>query len=70
MFYRVIAILNFTVPDEGKDFYHDCELAIAKSNTINPGQPNEEKSSIEYHQCFHDENPSQPCLTLAQDETP
>jgi len=32
--------------------------------TINPGAPNEEKSRAYIHECYHDENPSRPCVIL------
>ena len=31
---------------------------------INQGQPNEEHSSITVHKCYHDEDPTKPCVQL------
>lgn len=64
MFYRVRADLAFTDLDEGNDFYHDCVVALPKSNLINPGQPNQEGGTIVMEECYHDENPQKPCLTM------
>lgn len=66
MFYRVVAILHFTEEDEAKDFYHDCEVALPKAETINPGQVNQEIGTILLSKCHHDE---QPVLSCEQIET-
>lgn len=47
MIYQVRANLYFTIEDEAVDFYHDCELALAKSTFINPDSENAEFSAIE-----------------------
>lgn len=70
MFRRVTATLHFTEPDEAKDFYHDCELAILKSQTINPGEVTEERGTIILEECYHDEDPVKPCHVLNMDSTP
>ncbi len=67
MFFRVTANICFTEPDEARDFYHDCEVALPKGAVINPGQINEEKSRILLHQCFHDLDPSLECQIIDQD---
>lgn len=69
MFYRVFAFLNFKEPDEARDFYHDCQLALYKSNTINPGLINEEKGRIELQLCHHDETPHLSCEITAHQGT-
>lgn len=61
MFYRVSADLVFTEEDEAKDFLHDCQVALPKSSVINPGQNNEERSTILTQNCYHDEDPVKPC---------
>lgn len=65
MFYQVRANLLFTEEDEAKDFYHDCEVALAKTDFINPGQPNEEFSIAELLENHHDQDPNIPCELLA-----
>jgi hypothetical protein len=65
MFYRVTADLFFLEPDEGLDFYHDCERAYAKSVSINIGQPDEEHGVISLHKCHHDETPQAECEVIA-----
>lgn len=70
MFYRVRADLLFTEPDEARDFYHDCEGALPKSETIHPGLPTEEIGHIILEKCFHDEEPSQPCEVLNEEYSP
>jgi len=70
MFYRVTADLLFTEVDEGADFYHDCGIALLKSVTINPGNSNEERSHIVLQRCFHNEQPSKPCVVISENSTP
>jgi len=66
MFYRVTADILFQIPDEGTDFFHDCEIALGKGVTINPGQPNEEKSRILWQRCYHDDDPTKPCEVIEE----
>lgn len=61
MFYQVRANLHFTEEDEARDFYHDCELALAKSSVINPDSENIEFGTIELIDNNHDQDPNQPC---------
>jgi len=70
MFYRVTANLHFTEPDEANDFYHDCQVALPKSDTINPDTISIEKGHIEIHKCYHDEDPTKPCEVINEDSTP
>lgn len=53
IYYRVTADIFFDIEDEATDFYHDCQLALAKGVTINSGNPNEERSQIVLHDCQH-----------------
>lgn len=69
MFFRVIAIIPFTNQDEANDFYHDCELALPKGSTINPGRDNQEKGTILLEACYHDEEEPKGCETIAEAET-
>jgi len=65
MFYEVRANLYFSEEDEAKDFYHDCELALAKSGIINPNQPNIEWGIIQLIINNHDQDPNQSCELIA-----
>ncbi|MBA7545727.1 hypothetical protein ES705_38099 [subsurface metagenome] len=65
MIYQVRANLLFSEEDEAKDFYHDCELALAKSRVINPDSENIELSTIELINNNHDQEPNQPCELIA-----
>lgn len=64
MIYRVHAMLAFKIPDEGVDFYHDCEVALAKASIINPSTLKEERGFIMLERCWHDEDLVIPCETL------
>lgn len=61
MFYQVTANLFFEKEDEAVDFYHDCQLALAKTGVINPDAENIEFSVIERIDNNHDQDPNQPC---------
>lgn len=70
MFDRVTADLFFTEEDEANDFYHDCQLAILKSQTINPNQPDQERGEITLHHCTHDEPHINTCTLLKSEQSP
>lgn len=70
MYYRVRASIAFTDQDEARDFYHDCQLALAKGVTINQGDPNFEPSAILLEECHHEESPLSPCILLTMEATP
>ena len=69
MFYQVRANLYFDKEDEAVDFYHDCVLALAKTDLINPNQENIEFSIIERINNNHDQDPNQPCELVASADT-
>ena len=69
MFYRVRADLPFTDLDEANDFFHDCELALPKAQTINPGTETEEEGHIIIEKCYHDQTPTIPCEPIHEDFT-
>jgi len=64
MKHQVRANLIFTDEDEARDFYRDCELALAKTGLINPETENLEFSTIELISNNHDQEPNQPCKLL------
>ncbi|MBA7629680.1 hypothetical protein ES703_37183 [subsurface metagenome] len=70
MFYRVHADLAFRTEDEAKDFFHDCQLAILKAFTINPGTGNTEHGRISWELCLHEDDPNEPCRLVHHEETP
>ena len=64
MIYQVRANLFFDEQDEANDFYHDCELAWAKSDCLNPGLENFEPGTIELIENHHDDDPNEPCVVI------
>jgi len=71
MIYEVTATLFFNTEDEAKDFYHDCEIALAKAIVVKPDQPDQQCSVIERIGCRHDLSPPEPCvLTEHEDNCP
>lgn len=67
MFYRVRTDLAFTESDEAFDFYHDAQIALPKSQCINPGHNTQESGTIVIEMCYHDEPGNKPCEILDQD---
>ena len=61
MRYQVDAKLFFFREDEANDFYHDCTLALAKADVINPCQDDQECSTIDFVTCVHDDHPHGDC---------
>ena len=70
MLWRVHADLIFDDYDEANDFMHDCELAQAKSVTINPGALNEEKGRSYFEACYHDMSDLAPCTLIRECTAP
>lgn len=71
MIYQVRANILFNIEDEARDFYRDCQLALAKGSNINPDSDNIEISTIELILNRHDLNPNEPCsVILAADTAP
>lgn len=70
MIYQVKADILFNDYDEAIDFYHDCELALAKGTVINPDQDNVEFSIIELIENNHDTDPNHPCELLKAEALP
>ena len=64
MFYQVRANLLFKERDEAWNFYHDCQLAIVKSDIINPDQLNMEFGTIELLGNNHDQDPAESCAVI------
>lgn len=64
MIYQVRANLFFDKEDEARDFYHDCELALAKSRTLNPNKRNTELGVIELIENHHEDDPHSECSYL------
>jgi len=67
LIYQVRANLFFTEADEARDFYHDCELALEKSQVVNPASPNSEYPVIDLIENHHDEDPNASCNLLLTD---
>ena len=69
MLYRVRLDLAFQSYDPAHDILDKALDHLSEARTINPGQDNEERGSIETHRCYHDETPSLPCQIIAHHQT-
>lgn len=70
MFYRAIIQVNIPEPATPSKIKETLRWIRNHAITINQGQPNEERSRITIHRCFHDENPSVPCEMLYSWQSP
>lgn len=70
MFYRVT--LNLASKNEGiiTGLAHHALALLDQTETINPGQENEELGYIQLEHCYHDEQPLKPCRILDTWQTP
>jgi len=64
MLYEVQATLYLVEEDEGRDFLHDCLVALPKATVIHPGQSNQQCSIAELIDNHHDEDPNAPCIVI------
>ena len=66
MLYRVHVLLAFTSQHPALDIINKALPHLPAAVTINPGQPNEEKGYIITEQCFHDDDPTKPCIVIEE----
>lgn len=64
MFYRLVVNLNFSDQTDADDVYDKALDALELALIVNPGQDTEERGYLEIQQCFHDEEPTKPCVIL------
>lgn len=62
MLYRITLDLAFYDLDPAMDIWDKALDAVAQAVNINPGQENEERGFLKLVECYHDEDPSRPCL--------
>lgn len=63
MIYEVRAKLFFDERDEARDFLNDCLTAMPKAVVVHPDEPNQEGCSVELIMCYHDQTPTEPCVS-------
>lgn len=64
MFYRIRLTMAFPDSVNPESIRARAMTLAPQSIAINPGQLNEERSSITLEQCFHDQDPSIPCKPI------
>lgn len=69
MFYRVTIDLAFANQGHAAAVASAAIALIDHAQTINPGEPNEERGRITLQECYHDEEPSLPCQIIEHYET-
>jgi len=70
MIYQVRANLYFNLETEAWDFIDNCKDALEKAVVVHPDEPNQESSSVELIKCYHDETPTQPCVSCGEIHCP
>jgi len=61
MKYRVQSDLILDEEDTAEKAFKYLKRMRRLFRTINEGKPNEEKSHLSWHRCYHDEEPAKPC---------
>ena len=61
MKWRIQLDLIFDDEEEAKKTFEFLKKRKNLFRTINRGKPNEERSRLSLHKCYHDEDPSKPC---------
>lgn len=61
MIYQVKAELYFKDRDQAVDFARTCQVTLDKTIVVNPGDINEQRSTVVLIECHHDESPLSPC---------
>lgn len=64
MVYRLVVNMNFDYEHDADNIIDKALDSLEQAIIINPGQNNEERGYIELQQCFHDEDPTTPCVVL------
>jgi len=64
MFYRIRVDLAYPQDINPKAILAHTKSLMPEAIVINPGQPNEESGSIILEECYHDEDPTKPCVLI------
>ena len=70
MVYRIILDAFFIDIDPMNDILEEVKRRFPEAITINPGQPNEQPSYWDSHECYHDTPEGPPCKVLEHGESP
>jgi len=66
MKWRVQLDLIFDDEREARDAFEKLKAKKHLFKTINKGKPNEERSRLSIHKCYHDEEPAKPCEIIEE----
>jgi len=69
MKYRVRLDLIFDKEEEAMEAFNFLKGRRNLFRTINKGEPNEERSILEIHKCYHDEPEPKPCEIIEHIES-
>jgi len=61
MKYRIRLDLIFDEKEDAMKAFNFLKEKRVLFRTIRKGEPNEERSILEIHKCYHDEDPTKPC---------
>jgi len=64
--YRVSLTLFFDEEEQARGAFDALARRKALFRTINPGKPNEEKSTLRLEKCYHDEPPPRSCEVVEE----
>jgi len=70
MIYEVRARIFFHQLSDAEDLISKCALAMVDAIVVHPDEPNQEGSLVELIKCFHDETPTEPCVSCGEIHCP
>jgi len=69
MKYRIRLDLIFDEKEDAMKAFNFLKKKRVLFRTIRKGEPNEERSVLEIHKCYHDEDPTKPCEIIERIES-
>jgi len=69
MKYRIRLDLIFDEEEDAMKAFNFLKEKRVLFRTIRKGEPNEERSILEIHKCYHDEDPTKPCEIIEHIES-
>lgn len=70
MIYEVRSRIFFHKLSDAEDLISKCSLAMVDAIVVHPDEENQEGSMVQLIKCFHDETPTQPCVSCGSIHCP
>lgn len=70
MIYEVRARVFFTQMSDAEDLVSHIASKMVDAVVIHPDEPNQEGCSVELIKCYHDQTPTEPCVSCGEIHCP